>query len=266
MKRSRVILLIIICWAAALPALGAVPEGDLLAGIVPGPDGKIDVLTVFSHQDDESIYGGGALFKLKQDPRVRLYILCMTFDQTSGAKDALHITPDHIGNIRAQELKTAAAVYEAEEVIQFRYASRTLNQQDPEKLSSEILAVIERVGAEIVFTHDPAGITGHWDHVTCSKVATEAFERSSAQRLYYPTLPMYLYKPLWLLNQRSYHTEGQPAAPTVRVDIREEKKLKRMACAAHASQMVFTEVGTLTDFFLVLDHEYFAVGGEKTRP
>ncbi|HUT53118.1 MAG TPA: PIG-L deacetylase family protein [bacterium] len=246
---------------AAFSAQAHVPDGDLLAGVTPGPDGKIDVLTVFSHQDDESIYGGGALFKMKRDPRVRLYILCMTFDQTSGAKDALKITPDHIGNIRAQELKTAAAVYEAEEVIQFMYASRTLNRQDPEELIGRIKEVIDRVGAEIVLTHDPAGITGHWDHVTCSRVATAAFWRSGAERLYYPTLPMYLYRPLRAFQE--YDTVGEPAAPTLRVDIRAEKKLKRMACAAHASQMVFTEVGTLTDFFLVLDHEYFALGGQK---
>jgi len=37
----------------------AVPKGDLLEGVRPGPDGMIDVLTVFAHQDDESIYGGG---------------------------------------------------------------------------------------------------------------------------------------------------------------------------------------------------------------
>ena len=80
----------------------ALPEGDLLQGVQPGPDGKINILTVFAHQDDESIYGGGAVLKAMKDPRVRLHILCMTFDQTSDAIKNLKITPDHSGKIRAK--------------------------------------------------------------------------------------------------------------------------------------------------------------------
>jgi len=191
MKPFRACALILIILISS-SAMAREPVGDLLEGVNPGPDGMIDVLTVFSHQDDETIYGGGAVLKAMQDPRVRLYILCMTFDQTSGAKDRLEITPDHIGRIRAEELETAAAVYGATEVIQFKYASRTLGSVAPEKLISEIKEVIDRVGAEIVITHDPVGFTGHWDHVTCSRAATEAFHRSNADVLYYPSLPMWL--------------------------------------------------------------------------
>jgi len=240
----------------AFSAFAKIPEGDLLDEVKPDENGRIDILTVFSHQDDESIYGGGAVLKALKDPRVHLHILCMTFDQTSGAKDALGITPDHIGRIRVQELETAAAVYQAEEVIQFQYASRTLGKQDAEKVIAEIKEVIDRTGAEIVITHDPAGITGHWDHVACSKVATQAFTRSNAQVLYYPVFPEWFY-PIFLSFQ-TYRNHGPAAAPDFKVDIREEKKLKRMACYAHASQMRFTEVGNLTELFLLMNNEYFA--------
>jgi len=239
----------------SLSAWSRVPQGSLLDGVAPGPDGRIDILTVFSHQDDESIYAGGAVLKALLDPRVRLHILCLTFDQTSGAKDVLGITPDHIGKIRVKELETAAAVYGAEEVIQFEYPSRTLGQIAPEELVRRIGEVIERAGAEIVLTHDPVGYTGHWDHVACSRVATEAFRRSGAQALFYPTLPRYLYRPLILFSD--YEFEARPARPTLKVDIRAEKKLKHMACAAHASQMQFTGVGNLTRWVLLLDREYF---------
>jgi LmbE family N-acetylglucosaminyl deacetylase len=258
---KRILIGIILILLVSMPAFARVPEGDLLSPAQPGPDGKIDVLCVFAHQDDESIYGGGSLLKILKDPRVRLYILCMTFDQTSDAKDNLGITPDHIGMIRKEELETAAAVYGAEEVIQLMYHSRTLKDHDLEELTREIRKVIEQVGAEIVITHDPHGITGHQDHIACCKAATEAFQRSSAKVLYYPTLPKFIY---WLvLKYRPAGEQDRPAIPTFKVDIRKEKRLKKMACYAHASQMHFTEVGTLTDMILILDHEYFTLAAKN---
>ncbi len=259
MKKISVLVFSVLILSASSAA--GVPSGDLLDGVEPGPDGKIDILSVFAHQDDESIYGGGAVLKALKDERVRFHILCTTFDQTSGPKDKLGITPDHIGRIRVEELETSAAVYGAEEVIQFSYHSRTLDDQDPERLVEDIKDVIDRVGAEIVITHDPHGITGHQDHLACSKTTTEAFRRSGAKVLYYPTLPKFIYR--FMLMDRPAGADDQPAFPTFKVEISKEKKLKRVACYAHASQMHFSEVGTLTDLMLILDHEYFTLAEKK---
>ncbi len=46
---------------AALSGCSDVPTGSLLEGVKPGPDGKINVVTVFSHPDDETFYTGGTL-------------------------------------------------------------------------------------------------------------------------------------------------------------------------------------------------------------
>ena len=258
-KRTLVVMFVVL--GLCLPAAARVPEGDLLQGVTPGADGKIDILTVFAHQDDESIYGGGAVLKALEDPRVRLHILCLTFDQTSDLPPKFGITADQYGQVRVKELETAAAVYRAVEVIQFRYPSHVLPLTDPEKLIAEIKDAIDRTGAEIVLTHDPAGFTGHMDHLAASRVVTEAFRRSQAQALFYPTLPLYLYRPF--LKYNAGRRPPPPAKPDFRVDIRAEKNLKRMACYSHASQMRFTSVGTVTKFFLCFNHEYFARGPQK---
>jgi LmbE family N-acetylglucosaminyl deacetylase len=252
---KNIIFIIAATILVAISASAKTPPGDLLDGVRPGPDGKIDILTVFAHQDDEGIYGGGALLKAMNDPRVRLHILCMTFDQTSDAIKNLKITPDHSGKIRVKELESAAAVYGADEVIQFKYPSRTLPKNNPEKLINEIKDEIDRTHAEIVITHDPAGFTGHWDHVACSKLATAAFKRSNAQVLYYPTLPKDIYRIVARLS--SYRTKGAPAVPDFNVDIKDQKKMKKLACYEHASQMLFTSVGMTTDLILLMNHEYF---------
>ena len=61
-------VLALIIFSAGLGAAAAVPTGSLLAGVKPGPDGKTDVLLVFPHQDDETIFVGGSIMAMKKDP------------------------------------------------------------------------------------------------------------------------------------------------------------------------------------------------------
>jgi len=241
-----------------------IPEGDLLDGVDPGPDGRIDVLTVFAHPDDESIYGGGTLIKIKKDPRVRLHILCLGVGDWPAQAREIGIDSSQLVKIRASELRNAAEVLQAEQVIQWTYLDGSLSSQNPEKLAKDIVDVIELVGAEMVITHDPAGITRNPDHLTCSRVATEAFEKSSAKRLYYPTLPAPLYKAAMSFMRDEWEGEPvEPAKPTFDVDIREEKDLKRMACYAHASQMFYSEVGPAAKLLLLFPKEYWTLAKEK---
>jgi LmbE family N-acetylglucosaminyl deacetylase len=249
---SGVLAVLLFCFSAGA---AGIPEGALLEGLEPGPDGKIDVLTVFAHQDDES-GAGGTLLKMKKDPRVRVYLLCMTFDQTSPAKDNLGVTPDHIGRIRVKELEVAGAVYQADEVIQLMYHGRTLPHVDQEELIESIRQVIDRVGAEVVITFDPQGITGHQDHQALSKAATEAFNRSGAKRLYYKTMPKWAYD--IAIAVTPYPNPAQPVYPTLKVNIKPERKLKKMATLAHVSQMQFSSIGVWTKLSFYQSHEYFA--------
>jgi LmbE family N-acetylglucosaminyl deacetylase len=158
-------------------------------------------------------------------------------------------------------LETAAAVYEAEQVIQFQYHDQGLESADQEKLIQEILEVIERTGAEMVLTHDPLGITMHPDHIACSSVATEAFNISSAKRLYYTTLPASLYNLITFFSP--FKGEAERGVPTIRVNIREFRKLKRLAFYAHASQKHFSLVGPTAELRLGMNYEYFTLAGSK---
>lgn len=256
MRKALLVLFVLIL---SDDSLASIPLGNPLAGVLPDESGHIDVLTVFAHQDDETIYGGGTLFIMKRDPRVRLYMLCMTLGDMSEAKERLGITSAHLGRIRSKELETAGAVYGAERVIQLDYHDQSLKNIPPEELAGRIVAVIEEVGAEIVITHDPVGITGHPDHVACSRSAFMAFAQTSAQRLFCPTLPYFIYRSV--LTPAIKHAGVNPLKPTFKVDITEVKKLKRMAFYAHASQKHFSSVGTVAKPILALDYEYFAIAG-----
>jgi hypothetical protein len=56
MKMRKKVFWILLLVAFSVSA--KLPEGSLLDGVKPDANGRIDILTVFSHQDDESIYGG----------------------------------------------------------------------------------------------------------------------------------------------------------------------------------------------------------------
>jgi N-acetylglucosamine malate deacetylase 2 len=254
MKKVVIGVALICCLAS--PAWSSAPAGSLLDGIKPGADGKIDILTVFAHEDDESIYGGGALLAAKKDPRVRLHILCLTLGDKSDAMKKLRITEEQQGVIRPAELKLAGTVLGAEEVIQFTYHDQGLTSADQSKLIGEIKGVMDRVGAEIVITHDVNGITGHPDHITCSAATTAAFKQSQAQRLYYPLLSPHLYGLRFVFGPEAVKRKPSPAA--FKVDIKDEKRMKKLAMYSHVTQQAFSNIGFSMKLAGLYNHEWFA--------
>ena len=238
-------------------AAGRVQEGDILEGVQPGADGKIDLVTIFPHQDDETIFAGGTLAKVKQDPRARTHVICLTLGELSSAKEVLKITPEQQGRIRTQELLSAAAALGVDEVIQLHYHDQGLASLDPAALTKEILDLIARTGAEVVITYGADGITGHIDHRTLSRAVTAAFPQSQAQKLYYVSLP----RRLGLLY--SLHSHARPRPPTLVVDIRPVKKLKDLALHEHATQRDFSGRFSTLEMTGHIKHEWFTLAGEK---
>ncbi len=231
--------------------LARVPAGDLLEGVMPGPDGKIHVLTVFPHQDDETFFVGGTLLKMKNDPRVVTHSYCMTLGDASEAKDILGITPEKLGRMRIKELELAAEVLDIDEVIQGNYHDQHLAEH-PEEARQKILDIINRVGAQVVITFGPEGITMHTDHRAEYKFTREVFPQSNAQKLFLVSMPKPIYRIL-------AHPGVTPIPPTIAVDIKDQKKLKMQALRSHASQTRPMSMKTVIFAIRFFDHEYFAL-------
>jgi len=250
----------LVIFLTAFVAKAETPTGSLLDGLAPGPDGKIDVLTIFPHQDDE-FYAGGTLLKMKQDPRVRIHIACLTLGDKSDARFWLHVDPDTLGRVRSGELVSAAAVYNAMEVIQLDYHDQGLKGADQAELDRKILDIINRTGAEVVITHDPSGLTRHPDHVFGSAAVTRAFPQSNAKRLYYATQPEWIYLPTSTITP--FHEKGKHLKPTIKIDISDYLLLKRLAVYEHVSQARFSLVGLTVEQSLLVPYEWFSLGMEK---
>jgi N-acetylglucosamine malate deacetylase 2 len=252
------IMLVMALLALTFAARAEVPVGDLLQGVRPGPDGMIDVITIYPHEDDETIFTGGTILKMKEDPRVRVHIMCLTLGELSGAKKTLNITPEFQGKIRAQELKAAAAVLKADEVIQLDYHDQGLAGADQELLRQKVLAAIDETHAEVVITYGPDGMSGHIDHRTLCKAVTDVFPQSHAQRLYYAAMPSSLGHIYKVVNRIGY-TQADIA-----VDISPYKKLKKLALDEHATQVFFSG-STSTHVESMYDHEWFKLAAENNK-
>jgi LmbE family N-acetylglucosaminyl deacetylase len=255
MKKAMTVFLAWLVFASV--AAGRAKGGDILEGIQPGADGKIDVVTIFPHQDDETIFAGGTLLTVKQDPRARTHVICLTLGELSSAKEVLKITPEEQGRIRTQELLSAAAALSVDEVIQLHYHDQGLASLDQAALTKEIVELIARTGAEVVITYGADGITGHIDHRTLSQAVTAAFPQSQAQKLYYVSLP----RRLSLLY--SLYSHSRPRPPTLAVDIRPVKKLKNLALHEHATQRDFSGRFSTLEMTGKIKHEWFTLAGEK---
>jgi LmbE family N-acetylglucosaminyl deacetylase len=253
---KKVLALIILF--AGLGAAAAVPTGSLLEGVKPGPDGKIDVVTMFPHQDDETIFVGGTILKMKhENPNVRVHIVCFTLGELSSAKDTLKITPEFQGKIRTQELRAAATVLGADEVIQLDYHDQGLSKAPFNDLVQKALDEIDNTGAEVVVTYGPDGMSGHIDHRTLSKAVAQAFPQSHAQKLYYAAMPDSfgrIYK--------AYNKIGYTKAE-FKVDIRKYKELKKLALYEHSTQKFFSGKFTSPSIEMLYNNEWFRLGASN---
>lgn len=261
MKRSAGSMVTLLVLLFAISSRAGVPEGDLLAGVAPGADGMIDVVSITSHPDDEVAAMGGALARLKKDPRVRLHIVCLTNGDMSEARFVMGISREELARVRSGELRASAEALGADEVIQLPYHDQGLKSADQDELVDRIVEIMERTGAEVIITHDPSGITHHPDHVTCSRVVTRAFKQGPASRLYYATLPRGKY----LVGRMAspFVEPGKYARPAVKVDISAEQEQKKKALSAHQSQMTKSVVGLLAALYEKDKYEYFTLADKK---
>lgn len=238
-----------------------IPTGDLLEGVKPGKDGKIDVLTVFPHPDDE-MYCLGTLLKLKTDPRVRIHLLVMTLGELSPAKDTLQISSEKMAEIRGKEIEKVATVLQADSLIRWNYNDQGLPQVAPNELGGKILEVMNQTEAEIIIGYGPEGITGHPDHIAGYQATEIAFKKSRAQKLYYVNVPKALY-PIYRVYALSPN-KPDPLPATVKVDVRPFKKMKMLAITEHASQKYFIGRMEQLEMSLNFNYEYFTLALART--
>lgn len=210
------------------------------------------VLAVFAHPDDESLACGGTLARLA-DAGARVAILCASHGENGSVSDPALVQGSDLGTVRVRELREAAAVLGARDVLVFDHPDGDLRWAHVQALRAEIIMTIERFRPDVVITFGEDGLYWHLDHVGVHERTTMAIRTigSEAPPLYYVTLPVGVMaeivnaararggapadSSLWGIAPDVFGVHAAP--PSFVVDVREWVPRKMTALRCHRTQL-----------------------------
>jgi bacillithiol biosynthesis deacetylase BshB1 len=184
------------------------------AGVPPDPD-PVDLLVFGPHPDDIEIGLGGTVAR-----HVALGFRVGLCDLTAGEMGSNGTVEE-----RLAEAEAARAVLGAAWRVNLRWTDRAIGSRSGDV--EEAVALIRRARPSAVAL--PYWSDRHPDHVTASRVLTEAVFNSGLRRYRADGDP---WKPDW----SCYYFINDSASPSFVLDVSEQYDVKRRALAAYASQ------------------------------
>ncbi len=148
------------------------------------------VLAIFAHPDDESLACGGTLARLS-DMGCRVVIVCASHGEAGSISDPALVPDGDLGRVRVLELRDAAGVLGAAEVIVLDHPDGDLRWDHVPEMHAEIVALIQRYRPDAVITFAEDGLYWHLDHIGVHERTFTAVRSFGAEAppLYYVTIP-----------------------------------------------------------------------------
>lgn len=201
-----------------------------VAGSADGPAASLPpwqrLLVVVAHPDDES-FGLGALIDAFVAQGAVVDVLCFT----QGEASTLGASAD-LASIRAAELQQAAEVLGVRQALLRDHPDGGLSTVPAKGLDRDVINSARAMQAEGLLVFDPAGITGHPDHIAATASAVR-----SAQTLGLPVLA-------WTLEDHvarqlrdetgAPFTVSDPDSALIRIQV--DRRVQRAAIVCHATQ------------------------------
>ena len=172
----------------------------------------LGILASYAHPDDEQVVTGTLALYAQQG--VRTGLICATRGELGEISDPALATPETLGVVREQEMRTAAARAHIEQVwfLDYRdsgfvnsprnHDAEAFINANPEEVVGRIVRIIREFQPQVIVTFDPTGGYGHPDHMAISRWTTDAFHAAGDEarypqdgpawapaRLYYAALP-----------------------------------------------------------------------------
>jgi LmbE family N-acetylglucosaminyl deacetylase len=167
-----------------------VPDADRNARPGELPLAGRTVLCIFAHPDDESLACGGTLARLA-DAGARVVVVCVSRGEAGSVCDpSLVPEGDSLGAVRTRELRDAAAILGAAEVIVLDHPDGDLRWAHVPELHAEIVLMLQRYRPDAVITFAEDGLYWHLDHVGVHERTYTAVRSlgAAAPPLYYVTI------------------------------------------------------------------------------
>ncbi len=142
------------------------------------------ILLIFPHADDEALTSGGLVSGLTRSGK-EVYWVVLTKGEKGNPKEELDTS---LKNLRVQEAKTAASIYNIKNIIQKDYPDGGVEGYR-KKLEKDLRDTINTLNPDLVITYDQAGLYGHPDHIVTSQVVTELLNDIPHGNLWYASYP-----------------------------------------------------------------------------
>ena len=232
------------------------------------------LLVVIAHPDDET-FGTGSTIAHAAAHGARVVVCCATRGEAGEDTSGTTSTPEELAIVREGELRAAAKVLGADDVVLLDFADSGMTGDMPPKglaaveiedVVASVAAVIRAMQPDVVVTFDTESVNDHRDHERIGHAATIAFTRAapSSARLYHWT-PAAADIRDWLAEMKAQglleaYVDLELGRPedeiTTVVDVREVMETRRAAIAEHRTQLSpFTGVtAALEDRMLGYDH------------
>jgi len=151
----------------------------------------------FAHPDDDAFGITGTVALHADDPQFRFTLVLATSGEAGMISDPALATPVTLGIVREQEDRNAWAVVgrhpDRHEFL--RYPDGGVAGVPFGELVDRFAVVLRDERPDVVVTFGPEGVTGHEDHITVGRAASDAFHRvrmgsdAGLARLLYQCIP-----------------------------------------------------------------------------
>ena len=203
------------------------------------------VLLSFAHPDDETFSSAGTVIKLVKAGH-QVSLITATYGQVGLSADIKVDGPDHLGQIRKQELEKASKITGISKIHYFGLMDGELYKEKITTLADKILPIMEEEQPDIVITFDKKGGSNHPDHKRMSAATTHAFKEYMKKtnkhlRLYHTATPRSYFKTYLKAGLVTDTGFGQAKGVhdsliTTAVDIADVFELKLKALEHHQTQ------------------------------
>jgi LmbE family N-acetylglucosaminyl deacetylase len=140
---------------------------------------------VVAHPDDDTFGCAGTVALHRDDPDLWFVLIHATAGEAGQIAEGSGATRDRLGEIRREEDRRSwvALGREPDRHEWLGYPDGGLGDVPFDEVVDRIAAIFREDRPDVVVTFGPDGVTGHIDHVTVGKAATEAFHRCRAEGL-----------------------------------------------------------------------------------
>ena len=148
------------------------------------------LLACFAHPDDEAFISGGIL-AMSAAQGAEAHLVCATYGEAGDIRTPGSATPETLAEVRHAELRQSCQALGLPEPTMLGYRDSGWGddpvQRHPQALVNapdrevvrHLVAAMRRFKPHVVLTFEPAGITGHKDHIAMSSHATFAYQLAS---------------------------------------------------------------------------------------